>query len=421
MQDLTGITNSNSLADIKNFLYNELGYAIGSLDKKVFAEKRESLGNTKAGHVLDLRAKLSKTSIAKYRAMRASKTSDNRIRGLLQYYGATRTGRWSGRLVQVQNLPRNKMKGLDSARDIAKMGNLGYLKSIYYNTSGVLSQLTRTAFVPGGGCTYHVADYAAIEARVLAWLAGEQWRLDVFNSHGRIYEASAAQAFKVPIEEVTHESELRSKGKVMELALGYNGGPAALIAMGALEMGLKESELKGIITAWRTASPAICGYWNTIGKAALKAVKQRTKVTVGAVTIGYSYGAMWVLLPSGRRLVYAQPLIEPDPRFNSDRISYVQLDQTTRRWGRTSTYGGKLVENITQAVARDCLAEAMLALEKEGFSIVMHIHDEVICEERIGGGHTLARMIEIMERPLSWTEGLTLRVEGFTSPYYKKD
>lgn len=363
---------------------------------------------------------MSKTSVKKYEAMDRAICKDERVRGLLQFYGAA-TGRWAGRLVQVQNLPRNSMNDLDLARNLLLEGNFEALELLFDSVPDVLSQLIRTSFIPSKGNRFIVSDFSAIEARVIAWLAGERWRMDVFNSHGKIYEASASEMFNVPMEEITKDSPLRQKGKISELALGYQGSVGALISMGALDMGLEEDELKPLVDTWRRSNPNIVKLWWDVEAAAIRAVKERVTVNMQyGLKFQYKSGILFITLPSGRSLAYVRPRIEIDARFNKDKLTFEGIMPGTRKWGRVDTYGGKLTENIIQAIARDSLAESMLRLEKYGYKIVFHVHDEVILDVPKDKGY-LEEVEEIMGLSISWAPGLPLRAEGFETDYYKKD
>lgn len=560
---LTGLDNPNSVAQLKAWLLEAEGLEVESLNKETVPELLKQAESDTVKRVLELRQEMAKTSIKKYQAMDRARCKDNRIRGLLQFYGANRTGRWAGRLVQVQNLPQNKLPDLDLARQLLLASDYDTLEMLFDSVPMVLSQLIRTAFIPAPGCKFIVADFSAIEARVIAWLAGEKWRLDVFQTHGKIYEASAAAMFKVPIESIDKGSPMRQKGKVAELACiaegqlvltdiglvpieeitlqhqvwdgeefvrheglicrgfkevmtyegltatpnhfvwiegqsepvrfkdaatsgahllrtgigrqavrvggdyqpgkemekrlercsgaeyrgkakvydilnagprhrftvsnclvhncGYQGGPGALVSMGALKMGLKEEELPGIIKAWRAASPNIVQFWYDVERAALEAVREKKAVSLQhGLTFSYESGIMFIRLPSGRRLAYVRPRIENDPRFDKPVLTYEGTDQKTKQWGRLNTYGGKLVENIVQATARDCLAEAMLRLDEAGYRIVMHVHDEVVLEVPEGTG-SLEEACEITGQAIPWAPGLPMRADGFETYYYKKD
>lgn len=415
-QVLTGLDNPNSVSQLKTWL-SENDLSIKSLSKKLVGELVTcTTGQVK--QLLEMRLELAKTSVKKYEAIDRAICPDKRVRGLLQFYGANRTGRWAGRLVQVHNLPQNHLKDLTLARNLVKQGNLETLELLYDSVPNVLSELIRTAFIPSKGRRFIVADFSAIEARVIAWLANEAWRLEVFKTHGKIYEASASQMFKVPIDEITKGSPLRQKGKIAELALGYGGSVGALTSMGALEMGIEEEELKPLVTTWREANPNITKLWWTVDKAALKAVKERVPQAVGKLTFYYERGILFITLPSGRKLSYIRPRIEIN-KFGREGLTYEGIGEN-KHWCRIETYGPKLVENIVQATARDLLAEAMLAIRDRDYEIVMHVHDEVIVEAPLGKG-SLDELCEVMAIPPKWAEDLPLRADGFECEYYRKD
>jgi DNA polymerase len=415
-QRLTGLNNPNSVLQLKEWLL-ENGVEIDSLSKKAVSDlAKESDGEVEM--LLNLRLQLAKTSIKKYEAIERAVCPDGRVRGLLQFYGANRTGRWAGRLVQVQNLPQNHLKDLTLARTLVKAGRFEDLELLFESVPHLLSELIRTAFIPKPNHRFIVADFSAIEARVIAWIAGEKWRMDVFETHGKIYEASASQMFKVPIEEITKTSPLRQKGKISELALGYGGSVGALTAMGALDMGVAEEELQGLVTAWRQANLNITKLWWNIDKASLKAVKEKTSVVVGKIKIHYESGILFITLPSGRKLSYIKPRIEPN-KFGRDAITYEGIG-ATKKWERIETYGPKLVENIVQATARDLLAEAMLRVAEKGYEIVIHIHDEVVIEAPMKFG-SLKEVCDIMAIAPVWAKDLPLRADGFECEYYRKD
>jgi DNA polymerase len=419
-QKLTGLENPNSVAQLKGYIKETTGETVKSLNKEKVAEMLEETKCETVKRVLELRQKMGKTSIKKYQAMERAVCPDGRVRGLFQFYGANRTGRWAGRLVQVQNLPRNSMPDLDLARQLLKAREFELLELFYDSVPEVLSQLIRTALIPSPGCRFIVSDFSAIEARVIAWLAGEDWRMKVFRSHGKIYEASASQMFKVPIEKITKGSPLRQKGKIAELALGYGGAAGALKAMGALEKGLKEEELPGLVDTWRTANPAIVQFWWDIGNAAMDAVKNKSTVQVHhGIEFSYESGGLFLKLPSGRRLCYVQPQIKPHHKFNKPTVTFMGTEQGSN-WGRIETYGPKLVENIVQATARDCLADALLRLDKAGYKIVMHVHDEAVLEMPDGEG-SVEEACEVMAQPLKWAPDLPLPADGFETGYYMKD
>ena len=415
-QALTGLENPNSVAQLKEWL-SKHGVEVDNLSKKAVADLA-SVAEGEVQKLLNLRLQLAKTSIKKYEAMKRALCPDGRVRGLLQFYGANRTGRWAGRLVQVQNLPQNHLQDLTLARNLVKEGRFEELELLFDSVPGVLSELIRTAFVPKSGHHFLVADFSAIEARVIAWLAGEKWRLEVFATHGKIYEASASQMFKVPIEEITKGSALRQKGKISELALGYGGSVGALTAMGALDMGVEAKELQPLVAAWRAANPNITRFWWDIDRAALKAVKEKAPQRVGRIKLEGSSGFLFITLPSGRRLSYLRPRVERN-RFGREGLTFEGIGES-KRWSRIDTYGPKLVENIVQGIARDILAEAMLALDKSGYKIVVHVHDEAVIEAPIGNG-SLEEVVEVMCRPPLWAVDLPLRADGYDCDYYKKE
>jgi DNA polymerase bacteriophage-type len=417
---LTGIQNPNSAAQLKKWLFDAQGIEVESLSKENVAALVKEAESEQVKRALQLRQELSKTSIKKYEAMERARCRDSRIRGLFQFYGASRTGRWAGRLVQVQNLPQNKLKDLDRARELLESGQYEALEMLFDSVPEVLSQLIRTAFIPSKDSRFIVADFSAIEARVIAWLAGESWRMDVFKSHGRIYEASAAHMFKVPIGEIHKDSPLRQKGKIAELALGYQGGTSALKVMGALRLGLTEKELPNLVAAWRSSNPHIVRLWSEVEKAAASAVRDNTAVRMKqGIEFSVAGGILFIRLPSGRKLAYVNPSLERDERYDKPKITYEGVEQSTKQWGRLSTYGGKLTENIVQALARDCLAEAMLRLEEAGYKIILHVHDEVVLEVPMGFG-SINEVQEIMAEPIAWAKGLPLTAEAFETQYYKK-
>lgn len=417
---LTGLENPNSPAQLKGWLLKQ-GIEVNSLAKKNVEALMGEVENPEVRRLLELRQAMSKTSVKKYEAMERSICPDQRIRGLLQFYGANRTGRWAGRLVQIHNLPRNSLIDLQIARNLLKSGSYEALELLFESVSDVLSQLIRTAFIPSKGHRFIVADFSAIEARVIAWLAGEHWRMDVFKSHGKIYEASAAQMFKVPIETIEKGSPLRQKGKIAELALGYGGSKGALTQMGALEMGLNEDELPELVSAWREANPNIVKLWWGIEAAAIKAVKEKAVVKMQyGLTFHYTKGILFITLPSGRSLAYVRPRIGIDERFGKEQLTYEGTEQGSKQWGRIPTYGGKLTENIIQAIARDCLAVAMLRLDEVGYRINFHVHDEVILDVPIGTG-SMEEVENIMGQSINWAPGLPLGADSFETFYYKKD
>lgn len=424
-RDITGLDNPNSTSQLLEWLKSQ-DVKVENL-QKVTVEKviKEVTGKVK--RILEIRKELSKTSTKKYVAMKAALGEQNRVRGLLQFYGANRTGRWAGRLVQVQNLPRNYIQDLSGTREVVKRRDVATLEILYGNIPDTLSQLIRTAFVPEEGKKFVIADFSAIEARVIAWLAGEHWRSEVFKTHGKIYEASASQMFGIPIEKIKKgnpEYALRQKGKVAELALGYQGGPGALKAMGALNMGLTEEELPGIVRMWRESNKNITGLWWAIGSTAIEVVEGGGRKAVNGIIfekegdLSNGLDFLTVLLPSGRKLYYVNPGTKLNS-WDSKVITYMAQNQTTGKWETAETYGGKLVENIVQAIARDCLAVSIKRLTEKGFKIVMHIHDEVVIEASMET--TVDEVCGIMGQEIEWAKGLLLRADGFETMYYKKD
>ena len=413
MRELTGLENPNSVTQLKSWLA-EQDVKTESLDKAAGKKLLKEVP-AQVGSVLEMRQSLAKSSVRKYAAMENAVCLDGRARGLLQFYGANRTGRFAGRLIQVQNLPRNNLPDLGQARGLVKSGDHETIEVLYDSVPLVLSDLIRTAFIPKPGCQFIVADFSAIEARVIAWLAGESWRNAVFADHGKIYEASASQMFGVPIEEITKDSPLRQKGKIAELALGYGGSVGALKAMGALEMGLAEEELQPLVNAWRTANPNIVRLWWEVDKAASLAVRERTTTHCYGLCFEFRSGMLFITLPSGRRLAYVKPKIGLN-RFGRDAVTYEGIGNT-KKWERTETYGPKLVENIVQAISRDILCHSMRTLSH--CFIVGHVHDELIIEAPMEA--SLKAICEQMGRTPDWIEGLCLRADGYETQFYKKD
>ena len=421
--EITGLENPNSNAQLLPWLQKRI--EIDNVQKATVSDVLKTEIPEEVRSVLEIRQQMGKTSTAKYKAMREACGEGDRIRGLLQFYGATKTGRWSGRLVQVQNLPRNSMTGLDLAREMVKAQEEEGIDLICGDVPDVLSQLIRTAFIPSEGNKFVVADFSAIEARVIAWLAGEEWVNKVFASHGRIYEATASQMFHVPFERIAKgnpEYALRQKGKVATLALGYQGGVNALIAMGALNMGLTEAELPEIVTMWREANPHIVSLWANVNASALETVATGRDTFLNGLTfrsegeIIYGQSFLTVQLPSGRKLYYPNPEIMLN-QFGKQAVHFNSIN-TNRKWVKESTYGGKLVENIVQAIARDCLAETLDRLY-EKYDVVFHVHDEVIIDAP--QELTVDEVCDIMSEPIDWAPGLVLKGAGFESNYYMKD
>lgn len=429
---LTGLNNPNSVSQLIRWLEEETDEELTDLRKDTVKSLLDKgMSSDAATRVLELRQELGKTSTKKYDAIEACVCDDGRVRGLLQFYGANRTGREAGRLVQVQNLPRTYLKALPLARQLVKDRNLNGLKLCYGSIPSALSELIRTAFIAGPGMILIDADFSAIEARVISWLAGEEWALEVFRTTGKIYEATAAQMFHVPAESIAKGKEnygLRQKGKVATLALGYQGGVGALQSMRKTyqipEPELPDSELPDIVDRWRRANPNIVQFWYDIETAAMNAVSHGYKSTVRNITIAREMDRennldfMTIKLPSGRKLYYANPHIGQN-RFGRDSICHYGMNQTSKKWEVVETYGGKLVENITQAVARDCLFEAMMHLDAAGLPIVFDVHDEVVVETI--SKDDLDRVIKIMSQPIPWAPGLPLTADGWADEYFKKD
>ncbi|KEF39691.1 DNA polymerase I family protein with 3'-5'-exonuclease and polymerase domains [Schinkia azotoformans MEV2011] len=416
MQNLTNLENPNSVQQMKEWLADN-GLETDTLGKAAVAELIKT-APADLGEVLSLRQELAKSSVKKYTAMENVVGSDGRARGLIQFYGANRTGRYAGRLIQVQNLPQNHLPDLEDARNLIKSGLFDAVDMLYDSTSGVLSELIRTAFVPKDGSRFIVADFSAIEARIIAWFAGERWRMDVFENGGDIYCASASQMFHVPVEKNGVNGHLRQKGKIAELALGYGGSVGALKAMGALQMGVLEDELQPLVTAWRQSNPRIVKLWWDVDKAAMTAVRQKTATETHGIRFTYQSGMLFITLPSGRNLVYIKPRIGVN-QFGSDAITYEGIGGT-KKWERIESYGPKFVENIVQATARDILAEAMLRLSTSGFEIVMHVHDEAVLEIP-SGISSVDEICRIMAEKPKWANGLLLSADGFECKFYKKD
>lgn len=427
---LTGLSNPNSVSQLIRWLESEINEEVAALRKTDVSDLLgRDLPSDAARRMLEIRQELGKTSCKKFDAIKAAVCADGRVRGLLQFYGANRTGRWAGRLVQVQNLPQTHLPALSYTRDLVKQRDLSMLSLLHGSIPGTLSQLIRTALIASPGHVLIDADFSAIEARVIAWLAGESWVLDVFRTHGKIYEACASQMFGVPIEDIAKgrpEYSLRQKGKVATLALGYQGGVGALIAMGALRMGLTEEELPDIVRRWRAANKQIVNLWYALEQAAIGTIRTGRASGVhglGLAMEGDASTDQWFLtiaLPSGRKLYYARPYLMPGDR--GDSIHYQGMDQTTKKWKDLETYGGKLVENCVQAIARDCLAESIERLEAAGYPVVFHVHDEVVIDaDAANPDAALTDVCQIMSRPVDWAPELPLRAEGWTDSYYKKD
>ena len=420
---LTGLSNPNSLIQMKAWIEEETGTPVESITKDTIPEIIEAAqGHPEVIRMLRIRQELGKTSTKKYAAMESAVCADSRLRGILQFYGANRTGRWAGRIVQVHNLPQNKIPDIDFARELAAAGDFEGLQLLFGEVPFVFSQLIRTAFIPSEGNTFVVADFSAIEARVIAWLADEQWRLEVFRTHGKIYEASASQMFHVPIENIKKGSKLRQQGKVAELALGYGGAFGAIKAMDKAGS-IPDEEIPMLVANWRKASPNICRFWRDAETAAKIAIRERRPVKLkNGIQFSYMNGILFIRLLSGRKLAYYAAKIEEHE--GTESITYAGVDEQ-KHWGRLETWGGKLVENIVQATARDCLAVTMKRVDAAGYSIVMHVHDEIICDvprmEWDDNAKDLERITGIMAEPIDWAPGLPLRGDGYVTPFYKKD
>lgn len=416
-EKLTGGINVHSIVQLKQWLTEQEGRQIDSLTKDDVDQLLKLDLKPESKRILELRQETGKTSVKKYEAFERSICGDGRIHGAFQFYGAGRTGRWAGRLIQPQNFPRNAFEDIALARQLVKSEQWGEIEMLYGSMNDVFSTLIRTLIVPPEGMTFAIADYSAIEARVVAWMADEKWRQDVFANGGDIYCMSATQMFGVPVEKHGQNSHLRKKGKVAELACGYGGGVGALRKMGGEQMGLTEKEMDDIVKKWRRSSPHVVKLWRELGDAAIEAIDTRLRVKCRhGVSFKYSKGILFMQLPSGRSLAYVQP------RYDGRELTYMGMNQTTRKWERTKTWGGKLTENLIQAIARDCLAVSMSKIQQAGYHIVMHVHDEVIVEvPSDGADEHLKRIEELMGEPIDWAPGLLLTADGFNSPYYRKD
>lgn len=424
-QQLTGLENPNSAAQIKEYLRRRTGLSFSSINKNNIDEIDDALKRwPDARKVMAIRKEMAKTSNKKYEAMQACVCEDGRIHGLLQFCGAARTGRWAGRLVQVQNLPQNHLADLDYARSLVKAGDLDDFEANYANVTQVLSELIRTAFIAAPGHILHVCDFSAIEARVIAWIAGENWVLDVFRNGGDIYCATASQMFGVPVEKHGVNSHLRQKGKISVLALGYGGGVAALEAMGGSKLGLSEQEERDTVRLWRDANPRIVRLWDTLERAAMAVIQTGNTVKIHrGITFSFRWGMLLITLPSGRTLCYPRARMgteySADWKYRHEVIEYEGLNQTTKKWETARTYGGKLTENIVQAVARDILGVVMLRAKRDNLPIVFHVHDEIIVEA--AADRPLADVEALFSEPIDWCRDLPLRGAGYSTPYYLKD
>ena len=420
---VTGLDNPNSVSQVKEWLQQQEDIEVPSLNKKAVADVVAQLKSEQAKQFMAIRAELSKTSTKKYNAfVRCANPDDGHVRGCFQFFGG-HTGRFAGRLVQLQNLPQNHMEDLAEARELVRSGDYDTFKMIYPAVTPTLSELIRTALVAEDGCRFVVADFSAIEARVSAWFAGEEWRLKVFREGGDIYCASASQMFKVPVVKNGVNGELRQKGKVAELALGYGGGVNALKAFGADKMGMSNEEMAQTVDQWRAASPNIVEIWSSLDRAMKRCIVHRATTVdkVAGVRFRWDSGIVWMRLPSGREMAYYHPEYG-ESRYTPGKmtISYMGVDQKTRKWSRIETWGGRIFENLVQATSRDCLRDTMMRLDAAGWDIRGHVHDEVICSEPIGG-KTVDEMCAIFAQPLDWAPGLPLTGAGYETPFYMKD
>ena len=418
--ELTGLSNPNSPSQLKEWLEKK-GEKMTSLTKDTIAEALSRELDPDVRRVLEIRSALGKTSVAKYSTMLEAVNEDGRLRGILQFYGANRSGRWAGKLVQTHNLARNTLPDLDLARELVKEGDFDTVQTLFGETSFIFSELVRTAFIPSEGCRFVVSDFSAIEARVISWISGEEWRLDAFRAGKDIYCESASQMYHVPVVKHGVNGELRQKGKIAELALGYQGGVGAMKQM---DKGgsIPEEEMQGIVDQWRAANPKVVKLWKTCEMAAKTCIEERRTVKIRCgIAFRYIQGNLFITLPNGRHLCYWGARLVEDPRGWGMKIVYKGVNQTTKQWGDVETYGGKLVENIVQATARDCLAEVMKRVSSLGYKIVMHVHDEIIVDVPNEDKDAPAKITAIMGEPISWAPGLPLRGDTYETDFYKKD
>lgn len=428
-KELTGLENPNSPAQIRQWIEKTTGHAVLSLSKESMPDLLEEFKNyPEVIELLNTRKKLSKTSIKKYYAMLNCAMKDNRCRGLFQFYGANRTGRWAGRLLQLQNLSKNHISHIETPRELIRARDWETVEMLYDDVADILSQLVRTALIAPKGKTFAVADFSAIEARVISWLANEKWRMDVFRGDGKIYEATGSKMFNVPISAITKGSVLRDKSKISELALGYEGSLGALKRMGGERMGLSDTEMMSLVRKWRSANPAIVDMWKEIDEASKEAVRYRRPVTCTCRNIIFDCDGefMTIQLPSGRKLFYVNPMFKDKKIGRSTMptrvLYYGGIIQETNQWGEIDTYGGKLTENIVQAIARDLLGNSMLNMQEEGFAITMHVHDEVIAEIPLENAEEhYNNMVKAMERVPVWAPDFPLKADGYITPFYLKD
>lgn len=419
-QALTGLANPNSLAQLKKWLASQ-GVTMTSVTKDTIAEALAGDLPENVRRMLEIRTALGKTSVAKYSTMLTAVCEDHRLRGILQFYGANRSGRWAGRLVQTHNLAKNSLPDLDLARELAAAGDFDAMQTLFGETAFVFSELIRTAFIPSDGCRFVVSDFAAIEARVISWISGEEWRLEAFRAGKDIYCETASQMYKVPVVKHGENGHLRQKGKVAELACGYQGG---IGAMKRMDKGgsIPEEELQAVVDAWRAANPKIPKLWRTCELAAKTVINEHRIVRLPhGIEFSYINSNLFIKLPSGRKLCYWDTRLKQDPRDGREHIVYMGVNQETKQWGETETYGGKLVENIVQATARDCLAVAMTRVSAKGYKIVMHVHDEMIVDAPNEDTEAPAVINEIMGQPIDWAPGLPLKGDTYETPFYKKD
>ena len=419
-QTITGLSNPNSLAQLKKWLASQ-GVEMASVTKDTIAEALAGDLPENVRRMLEIRTALGKTSVAKYSTMLTAVCQDHRLRGILQFYGANRSGRWAGRLVQTHNLAKNSLPDLDLARELAAAGDFDTMQTLFGETAFVFSELIRTAFIPSDGCRFVVSDFAAIEARVISWISGEEWRLEAFRAGKDIYCETASQMYKVPVVKHGENGHLRQKGKVAELACGYQGG---IGAMKRMDKGgtIPEEELQAVVDAWRAANPKIPKLWRTCELAAKTAIEEHRTVRIAhGIAFSYINGNLFIKLPSGRKLCYWDTRLKLDPRDGRDHIVYMGVNQETKQWGETETYGGKLVENIVQATARDCLAVAMTRVSELGYKIVMHVHDEMIVDVPNEDTKAPAVINDIMGQSIDWAPGLPLKGDTYETPFYKKD
>lgn len=418
--ELTGLSNPNSPSQLKEWL-EEKGEKMTSLTKDTIAEALSRELDPDVRRVLEIRSALGKTSVAKYSTMLEAVNEDGRLRGILQFYGANRSGRWAGKLVQTHNLARNTLPDLDLARELVKEGDFDTVQTLFGETSFIFSELVRTAFIPSEGCRFVVSDFSAIEARVISWISGEEWRLDAFRAGKDIYCESASQMYHCKVVKHGENGELRQKGKIAELALGYQGGVGAMKQM---DKGgsIPEEEMQGIVDQWRMANPKVVKLWKTCEMAAKTSIEEKRTVKIRCgIAFRYIQGNLFITLPNGRHLCYWGARLEEDPRGWGSKIIYMGVNQTTKQWGDVETYGGKLVENIVQATARDCLAEVMKRVSSLGYQIVMHVHDEIIVDVPNEDKDAPAKITAIMGEPISWAPGLPLRGDTYETDFYKKD